>query len=184
MGRTALDSPHRAWAVTVTALWNLTRHRHEMRERQRRRDALPEVVELLAIHLAAGDRPAAAVAHLDGCVPDEFAVLVTDTTRALAQGLRLDEAMEPWRHDLGSDVAGIVDVITMADRDGGPLGPVLTQLMSEIRAQRRRDREAEARRLPVRLAGPLVICILPSFILLGLVPLIAAALASLTATDL
>ena len=138
------------------------------------------MLELLAVHIAAGDRPADAVARLDGWAPSIFEDLVSETAQRLREGERLGEAMENWRVVLGPDAAGVVDVLVMADRDGGALNAVLAQLAVEVRAQRRRDREAEARRLPVRLAAPLVVCVLPSFVLLGLVPLIAAALSSLT----
>jgi len=47
------------------------------------------------------------------------------------------------------------------------------------RQQRRRDSDAAARELPVRLAVPLVLCTLPSFVLLAIVPLLLGALSSL-----
>lgn len=162
--------------------WSLSTSRR--RSRSRHHEAVTEMLELLAVHVAAGDRPADAVAHLDGWAPKIFEDLVSDTTQRLREGRRLGEAMENWRIVLGPDAAGVVDLLVMADRDGGALNAVLTQLAVEVRAQRRRDREAEARRLPVRLAGPLVVCVLPSFVLLGLVPLIAAALSSLTQDSL
>ena len=68
-----------------------------------------------------------------------------------------------------------------ADRDGLPLAPVLDRLAAEARAARRRAGEAAARRLPVRLTFPLVICTLPSFVLLAIAPAVLGALSTLRA---
>jgi tight adherence protein C len=59
---------------------------------------------------------------------------------------------------------------------------VLDQLTIEAREARRRLEQAEARRLPVRLSFPLVLCTLPSFVLLAIVPAVIAALSSLGTT--
>jgi len=81
--------------------------------------------------------------------------------------------------DLGPAVASLVDGFAAADRDGLPLGPVLERLAADARAQRRRNLDAAARQLPVRLSVPLVLFTLPSFVLTAVVPLLLAALSSL-----
>jgi tight adherence protein C len=55
----------------------------------------------------------------------------------------------------------------------------LTVLAAEVRAERRRRAEAAARRVPVKLLFPLVLCVLPAFGLLTVVPLLAGAATSL-----
>ncbi len=72
--------------------------------------------------------------------------------------------------------------IAMADRDGLPLAPVLDRLAAEARAERRRLGQAEARRLPVRLSFPLVVCTLPSFVLLAIAPAVLGAISTLRGT--
>ena len=49
----------------------------------------------------------------------------------------------------------------------------------DIRAERRRRAEAQARTLPVKLAFPLVMCTLPSFVLLAIVPALLGAVSTL-----
>ena len=63
------------------------------------------------------------------------------------------------------------------------MADVLTQLSVETRATRRRLDEAAARSLPVQLSFPLVVCTLPSFVLLAIAPAVLAALSSLSSND-
>ena len=59
-----------------------------------------------------------------------------------------------------------------------PIAPVLERLAEEARSERRRAADAAARQLPVRLAAPLVVCTLPAFVLLAIVPLLIGAFSS------
>ena len=58
-------------------------------------------------------------------------------------------------------------------------GPVLARLAEEDRTALRRAAEAHARRIPVRLLFPLVFLVLPAFVLLTVVPGLAAGLGRL-----
>jgi len=147
--------------------------------RHRPQPSTPEVIERLALAVAGGDPAALAVRRAMTDPPPGWERLAADTLSALDRGHRLSEVLTTWRQAPGRDLGDVVDVLMAAERDGGPLAPVLDQLAGEARAQRRRDAQADARRLPVRLAAPLVLCTLPSFVLLGIVPLVAGALASL-----
>ncbi|MDP9387533.1 MAG: hypothetical protein M3Q48_06280, partial [Actinomycetota bacterium] len=57
--------------------------------------------------------------------------------------------------------------------------PALERLAAEVRRQRLRQAEEAARRVPVLLLFPLVLCVLPAFALLTVAPLIAGALREL-----
>lgn len=141
--------------------------------------SVPELIEHLALAVAAGDSVGLAVRRVAASPPVGWESLARHTRERLERGQRLAEVLMAWRDAGGLDLADVVDVLLAADRDGGPLAPVLDQLAAEARAQRRRHAMAEARQLPVRLAAPLVLCTLPSFVLLGIVPLVAGAVASL-----
>ena len=78
--------------------------------------------------------------------------------------------------------AGAGDGGGAAVRDGLPLTPVLDRLTDEANATRRRQGEAAARRLPVRLSFPLVVCTLPSFVLLAIAPAVLGAISTLRGT--
>ncbi|MEO7371245.1 MAG: type II secretion system F family protein, partial [Ilumatobacteraceae bacterium] len=98
---------------------------------------------------------------------------------AMRHGDRFADALERLTVRLGAVARPLVDSLSAADRYGLPLAPVLERLSFEARQQRRRDTDAAARELPVRLAMPLVLCTLPSFVLLAIVPLLLGALSSL-----
>ncbi|HEY7627328.1 MAG TPA: type II secretion system F family protein, partial [Ilumatobacteraceae bacterium] len=98
---------------------------------------------------------------------------------SMMRGTRFADALTELGARLGPIAQPLVDSLSAADRYGLPLAPLLERLAFEARQQRRRDTEAAARELPVRLAAPLVVCTLPSFVLLGIVPLLLGALSSL-----
>ena len=62
----------------------------------------------------------------------------------------------------------------------GAVAEVLEVHAAEARALRRARREMAARTVGVRSVLPLVCCFLPAFILVGVVPIIAATLGSFT----
>jgi tight adherence protein C len=70
-------------------------------------------------------------------------------------------------------------VLVGAERYGTPLLPGLDRLAVDARLDRRRRAEEAARRVPVKLLFPLVLCVLPAFGLLTMTPLLAGALDAL-----
>lgn len=139
------------------------------RRREQLEDELPLAVHLLGACLRAGAAvgPALATvgAALPGAVAEEFAAI----------GARLDLGADPV--DVWGQVAG-----------GGPLAPlglallrshvsgasvtaVIDRLCTDLRAARRSRTDARARTVEVRASVPLGICLLPAFLLLGVVPM-------------
>ena len=104
-----------------------------------------------------------AVAAFGGGAPEAAAGLVTaELERA---GLDLDP------HTL----AGLVN---LSRRAGAPLGELARTEAADVRARERADARASAERLAVRLMLPLGACVLPSFLLLGVVPMLLGLLSS------
>jgi tight adherence protein C len=66
-----------------------------------------------------------------------------------------------------------------AERWGAPPAEALAARAEALRSRARLRAEAEAGRAAVRLAFPLVLCFLPAFVLLTVVPTMAGALRSL-----
>ncbi len=112
--------------------------------------------------------PAGAGHCRDRSVPAEpLRPAFIDVGEAMKRGDRFADALDNCETRLGPIAQPLVDSLSAADRYGLPLAPVLERLSLEARQQRRRDTEADARELPVRLAMPLVLCTLPSFVLVG-----------------
>ncbi len=153
-----------------------TRHRTVMRRAQR---ALPDAIDLFVLAVRAGHLPAAAVdivlPHLAPVLQPAFA----EVAAAVRSGTRFADALAVLPLRLGPQAAPLADSLIAADRYGLPLAPVLDRLADEARQHRRRLADASARQLPVRLSLPLVLCTLPSFVLLAVVPLLLAAFSSL-----
>ncbi len=151
---------------------------------QRRRTIerdLPAVMDLLVLSVRAGLTPHHAVVDLAGSAPGPVGDAFTEVVRRTERGQPFADALVALGELLGPQAAGLADVIATSDRHGLPLGAVLDQLTAETRAARRRLDQADARKLPIRLSFPLVMCTLPSFVLLAIVPAVLAALSSLGA---
>ena len=141
--------------------------------------ALPDAIDLFVLAVRAGHLPTAAVdvvrPHLAPTLQPAFA----EVASAVRGGARFADALTILPLRLGPLAAPLADSLIAADRYGLPLAPVLDRLADEARQHRRRLMDASARQLPVRLSLPLVLCTLPSFVLLAVVPLLLAAFASL-----
>lgn len=143
------------------------------------RRALPDVVDLLALTTSAGlSLPLAhplVAARVDAPVADALGAAEAEAAAGRPRADALLDALTP----LGPGAARVGHALADHLRYGTPLAPALERLSAELRLERRREAEQEARRVPVRLLGPLVACVLPAFALLTVVPLLAASLRAL-----
>jgi tight adherence protein C len=158
--------------------------RWRLRRAARRRDSLvqrhlPDVVELMASAVDAGCTLAVALPLLAPLAPEPFSAALEAVVRRQRQGERVADALGALSDQLGASVTPVVAALAGCERNGLPLGPTLARLAVEARHDRRRQAEAAARALPVRLSFPLVLCLLPAFVLLGIVPAMLPALQSL-----
>lgn len=138
--------------------------------------SIPELIDTLLVLIRAGHGPASAVSQLHNWLPDSLQQIFFDAHTELVAGQRFADVMKSLRNNLGPSVYPICDILVSADRDGLPITSVLDQLSFHAHHERRRQREVEAKELPVRLLFPLVCCILPSFVLLAMLPLLVNSL--------
>jgi tight adherence protein C len=173
--------PSDRWRVITPAqlLGRLTAPRE-----RRRRDAavvveLPEVVDLLVLAVGSGRNVALAVEAVASRSPPRFAAALTAALERVGRGERLADALARVPHELGEPGRPLVAALVASERYGVPVLPTLERLALDARADRRRRAEEAARRVPVTLLFPLVLCVLPAFGLLTVAPLLAGTLGSL-----
>ena len=137
---------------------------------------LPELLDQLGLVVAAGMSMPDGLRSVARWLPREVATLVEEALGRLDAGAALADALGALATSLPPSCRGPVAVIVAASRDGAPLGPGLARAAAEARRAHRRAAEARARRLPVLMLLPLVLCVLPAFVLLTLVPLVIGSL--------
>jgi tight adherence protein B len=139
--------------------------------------------------------------------PDDIGQLTEHLCVSLRTGLSMTYACERWRMvcPMGSSVADLISAgapleeallplanlhpitgknlghtIVEAERDGLPILDTVMRLAADHRSERRRQIDTRIRQLPTRLSIPLVVCVLPSFLLLSVAPLVLASLSQLS----
>jgi tight adherence protein C len=164
-----VPTPLRAW-----------RTRAESRRHERAVvDELPDVVDLLVLAVGAGANVRLAIEAVAPRAPPAFGAALDAALGRARGGARLADALVAATVPLGEPTRALVASIVAADRYGVPLLPALERLAADGRADRRRRADEAARRLPVTLLFPLVLCVLPAFGLLTIAPLVAGAFRSL-----
>ena len=169
-------------AVVAFAWWAVPRHRARSAERrrvQRLESALPETVDLLVLAVGAGCNVPLAVAAAGRRGSGPLAAELRRVAGEVARGRRLADALDELPEVAGEPARSLAGVLSRCERYGTPALPALRRLADEVRVQRQRRAEAAARRVPVTLLFPLVVCILPAFALLTVAPLVAGALREL-----
>ena len=175
------------WSARFAALRDLAGARVVLAPLARRRRAhaaagltreLPVAVDLLGVAIGAGCTPYLAVEHAARWSPPAVAVELDRVVRACRLGASFADA---WLEAAGRapQLVPLADALTTGERTGAPVGPALARLAAEERAAARRRVESHARRVPVRLLFPLVFLVLPAFVVLTVVPGLAAGMARL-----
>ena len=148
------------------------------RRREAIDEALPLAVDLLASCLAAGQAPAVALQQVTDVVDhplrDELQEVAT-RLRLGADPIRVwrDVAAHPQLGSWGRTVLRAVD-------SGASVADAMAAHADDLRQASRSRVEARARAVGVRAALPLGVCLLPAFVLLGVVPLVAGSLSVVT----
>ena len=170
--------------VPAAISWLAAQRRSHARSRERARaltQCLPDAIDLLGLCTSAGLTLPLAHPLLADAVPPPLGPALSAALRAAEHGRSRADALTEALHPLGDGATALAHVLADHLRYGTALGPALDRLGAEVRLNRRRRAEEAARRVPVRLLGPLVACVLPAFGLLTVVPLLAASLHALPA---
>lgn len=140
------------------------------RRREQLAAALPHVVDLMAAMLTVGASPAAALKTVaqavDRPMRDELLLVFN----------RMDLGMDPVRvwSSVGShpQLGPLGRCLARALDSGAPVSEAMHRLADDLRRTARAEVEGRARAVGVKAAAPLGLCLLPAFVLIGIVPLV------------
>lgn len=166
--------------VAAAVVWVAIGHAEPPSVRRRREAArreLPHLVGLLADALRAGQSPTEALALVTRALPGP----ATDRLAHVVPRLRLGVDPRTVWDGLAADsaLAPLGRVLARAEATGAPVVDAVSRLSATLAADVRGDVEDRARSVGVKAALPLGLCLLPAFILLGIVPVAAGMLGTL-----
>lgn len=133
--------------------------------------SLPNALDLITICMEAGlsfdSGVNRVVEKTKGALADEFARVL--------QEMQMGKSRRDALRDLAKrvevrDLAALVAAIVQADQMGMSLAPVLRAQADDLRTRRRQRAEETAMKAPVKMLFPLILCILPSSMLVLLGP--------------
>jgi len=163
-------------ALAAVATWVVVGRMEPPAARRRREEleaALPHVVDLMAASLTVGLSPETAalqVGHVvDGPIRDELA--------ALHARIRWgSDPAEAWRAlATHPQLAPLGRSVVRAVATGASVAEAMHRLADDLREDRKAGVESAARTVGVKAAAPLGLCLLPAFVLVGVVPLVAGS---------
>lgn len=158
--------PRRRWRAGARRRWAVVQ-------------ALPEAADLLALSVAGGLTVPLAVAAAGRWAADPVGAAFREAARRISLGTATADVVAELPGWLGEPVRPMVAALLASERYGIPLGDALDRVAREARLDRRRRAEERARRIPVLLLFPLVLCVLPAFGFLTVVPLLVGSLPDL-----
>lgn len=166
-------------AVSLVAWRALARM--EPADARRRRESLvallPQAVDLMASALAVGASPDAAVRVVAEAVDEPMRHELGRIQHRLSLGV---DPVRVWsevgRHP---ELGALGRCLARALESGASVSHALHRLAEDLRRSARAEVEARARTVGVRAAAPLGLCLLPAFILTGIVPLVAGTVSVL-----
>ena len=127
----------------------------------------------MATCLSAGGSPAGAVQLIVRVVASPM----SDELATYAARLRLGaDPVDVWSGMAGHPQLGALGrALFRATESGASVSDALSRLATELRAGRRAALEATARTIEVKASVPLGLCLLPAFVLIGIVPMVAGS---------
>jgi Flp pilus assembly protein TadB len=145
------------------------------RRRATRRFAhqVPVAIDLVRVAVHAGATPYGALALAADASPPLVADALTRVVHHVGVGAALPDALD-HAADRDPPLRPLTEALALTHRLGAPLAPMLARAARDARRELRRQAEARARTVPVRLLFPLVFLVLPAFVVLTVVPALIA----------
>ncbi len=133
-----------------------------------------DAADMLAACVASGAPLERAAAEVASALGEPAGELLRSAAAQLAMGAPPERAWDGLAAQ--PPTAPIARTIVRSMDSGAPLADALTTCAAELRDVRRARIDAMAKSVAVKAVGPLGLCFLPAFLLIGVVPLVAGLL--------
>ena len=134
------------------------------------------VADLLAACLASGASTAVATRATAEAIGGPAGDLLNECVTQFNLGASARRVWKPLADEPA--LAPIARAILRSAETGAPLTAVLLRVSDDLRLTSRAELEQAAKTVGVKAVGPLGLCFLPAFMLLGVVPLIASLISA------
>ncbi|WP_242498417.1 type II secretion system F family protein [Nocardioides ganghwensis] len=143
----------------------------DRRERAEVERTLPHLVDLFASTLRAGAEPVAGLARVCAALPGPAA----DRLAPVVERARWGAGVDAWSAiDDDDALAPLARALVRSQASGASVVQAVERLADELERESLARAEDAARRVGVAAAIPLGACLLPAFMLLGVVPTVAS----------
>lgn len=154
-----------------------------VRDERRQLEAdLPLALDLLAACLSGGATLPGAATAVGSAVEGPLGQRLARVSGALAVGSPAEEAWAALATDPDDPLAPVARALARSARSGAPVAAAVVRAAQEARAAARNRGEKAARRAGVLAVGPLAVCFLPAFLLVGVVPVVIGLVGPLLAS--
>jgi Flp pilus assembly protein TadB len=166
-----------ACAIAVWVVLGRGEDPRVVRRREQLLEELPLGVDLLGACLDAGAAPERALVTVARAVGGPVAEEFLGLHHLLEVGV---DPVRVWRSVARHPQLGPLGrAVVRAHESGASVSRAVHQLSAEIAERSRADVEVRARSIEVKASVPLGLCLLPAFVLLGVVPMIVGVFASM-----
>lgn len=146
------------------------------REREEVERTLPHLVSLLAATLRAGAEPVAGLARVCAALPGPTADRLAPVVERARWGASVAEVWDTLARD--EALAPLARAMVRSQASGASVVQAVERLADQLERESLARAEDAARRVGVAAAVPLGVCLLPAFLLLGVVPTVASLFGS------
>lgn len=167
-----------ALIVVVGAIRGIRRRASEART-QAEFDAYAETVDLVLASLRAGYSLSQSILMLADVAPKAVRSEFADIRSRVEAGCSVTACLSDSGKRLDTAFRSLVSLVGSSIRLGIPTESAIVQIQADARNVRRHRSDVRARQLSVRLTLPLVLCALPSFSFLVIIPMIAGTITQL-----
>lgn len=142
-----------------------------VRRQQDIRRKLPDALDLLTLSVEAGLGFDAAMAQVAAAMPGALAREFARMLSEMQMGQRRADAMRALaRRTNVTELRTIMTSLVQAGELGIPIANVLREQAREMRVRRRQKAEEMARKLPVKVIFPLILCLFPALFVIVIGP--------------